>query len=62
LKIQHYTRDVTFHEDASRIRCALGRFTRLHSFAYNILRFNQSDTMAQDRYSAALRGIEALTR
>jgi hypothetical protein len=57
---QHYTRDVTFHEDASRMRCALGIFARLRSFAYNILRFNQSDTIAQDRYAAALGGIEAL--
>jgi DNA-binding transcriptional LysR family regulator len=52
--------DVTFHEDASRIRRAPGIFARLRSFAYNILRFNQSDTIAQDRYAAALGGIEAL--
>jgi hypothetical protein len=58
---QHYTRDVTFREDASRIRRAPGIFARLRSFAYNILRFNQSDTIAQDRYAAALGGIEALT-
>ena len=58
---QHYTRDVTFHEDASRIRRAPGIFARLRSFAYNILRFNQSDTIAQDRYAAALGGIEALS-
>jgi hypothetical protein len=35
---QHYTRDVIFHEDASRIRRAPGVFARLRSFAYNILR------------------------
>jgi hypothetical protein len=27
----------------------------------NILRFNQSDTIAQDRYAAALGGLEALS-
>ena len=31
------------------------------SFAYNILRFNQPDTIAQDRYAAALGGLEALS-
>jgi hypothetical protein len=58
---QHYTRDVTFREDASRIRCNPGIFARLRSFADNILRFNQSDTIAQDRYAAALGGLEALS-
>ena len=58
---QHYTRDVTFHEDTSRIRRAPGIFARLRSFACNILRFNQADTIAQDRYAAALGGIEALS-
>lgn len=58
---QHYTRDVTFCEDASRIRRNPGIFARLRSFAYNILRFNQSDTIAQDRYAAALGGLEALS-
>jgi hypothetical protein len=58
---QHYTRDVTFHEDASRIRRATGIFARLRSFVYNILRFNQADTIAQDRYAAALGGIKALS-
>jgi hypothetical protein len=38
-----------------------GIFARLRSFAYNILRFNQSDTIAQDRYAAALGGLEALS-
>jgi hypothetical protein len=51
---QHYTRDVTFHEDASRIRRAPGIFARLRSFACNILRFNQSHTITQDRYAACL--------
>jgi hypothetical protein len=58
---QHYTRDVTLREDASRIRRNPGIFARLRRFAYNILRFNQSDTIAQDRYAAALGGLEALS-
>ena len=56
----HYTRDVTLREDASRIRRNPGIFARIRSFAYNILRFNQSDTIAQDRYAAALGGLDAL--
>ena len=56
----HYTRDVTLREDASRIRKNPGIFARMRSFAYNILRFNQSDTIAQDRYAAALGGLKAL--
>ncbi len=56
----HYTRDVTLREDASRIRKNPGIFTRMRSFAYNILRINQSDTIAQDRYAAALGGLVAI--
>jgi hypothetical protein len=56
----HYTRDVTLREDASRIRKNPGIFARLRSFAYNILRSNQSDTVAQDRYAAALGGLKSL--
>ena len=56
----HYTRDVTLCEDASRIRRNPGIFARIRSFAYNILRFNQSDTIAQDRYAAALGGLKSL--
>jgi hypothetical protein len=56
----HYTRDVTLCEDASRIRKNPGIFARIRSFAYNILRFNQSDTIAQDRYAAALGGLKSL--
>jgi hypothetical protein len=58
---QHYTRDVTLREDASRIRRNPGIFARLRSFAYNILRFNQSDTIPQDRYAAALGGLQSLS-
>lgn len=56
----HYTRDVSLREDASRIRTNPGIFARMRSFAYNILRINQSDTIAQDRYAAALGGLENL--
>jgi predicted transposase YbfD/YdcC len=56
----HYVRDVTLREDASRIRTNPGIFARLRSFAYNILRFNQKGTIAQDRYAAALGGFDAL--
>jgi predicted transposase YbfD/YdcC len=34
----HYTRDVTFQEDQSRIRCNPAVFARIRSFGYNILR------------------------
>jgi len=50
----HYTRDVTFREDASRIRTNPGIVARLRSIAYNVLRCNQSETMPQDRFAAAL--------
>src|ERR1019366_3912477 len=50
----HRVRDVTLREDASRIRKNPG------IFAYNILRFNQRDSVAQDRYAAALGGLNTL--
>jgi predicted transposase YbfD/YdcC len=53
----HYTRDVTLREDASRIRKNPGVLARLRSFGYNILRKNQSGTIPQDRYAAALGGL-----
>ena len=56
----HYTRDATLREDASRIRKNPGVFARIRSFAYNILRFNQSDTIPQDRYAAALGGLKSI--
>lgn len=56
----HYTRDVTFLEDQSRIRRNPGIFARMRSFAYNILRCNQTDTFSQSRYAAALAGLDAL--
>ena len=58
----HYTRDVTFQEDQSRIRHNPGVFARLRSFAYNILRRNQTSTFSQDRYAAALAGLDPLLK
>jgi predicted transposase YbfD/YdcC len=58
----HYTRDVTFQEDQSRIRHNPGIFARLRSFAYNILRRNQTSTFSQDRYAAALAGLDPLLK
>jgi predicted transposase YbfD/YdcC len=57
----HYSRDVTFGEDRSRIRCNPGVFARLRSFAFNILKANSSGTISQDRYRAALSGFDALS-
>jgi predicted transposase YbfD/YdcC len=56
----HYTRDVTFREDASRIRTNPGIVARLRSIAYNILRYNQSDTIPQDRFAQALGGLKSV--
>jgi len=35
-------------------------FARIRSFAFNILKANRTDTTSQDRYRAALAGIENL--
>ena len=56
-----YTRDVTFREDASRIRTNPGIVARLRSIAYNILRYNQSDTIPQDRFARALGGLKSMS-
>ena len=56
----HYTRDVTFREDASRIRTNPGIAARLRSIAYNILRYNQSDSIPQDRFATALGGLKSI--
>jgi predicted transposase YbfD/YdcC len=58
----HHVRDVTLREDASRIRTNPGIFARLRSFAANILRFNQRNSVRQDRYAAALGGYSALAK
>ncbi len=56
----HYPRDTAFDEDASRIRTNPGVFARLRSFACNILRRNKTGSFVQDRYRAALNGLEGL--
>ena len=56
----HHSRDVTFREDASRIRKNPGVFARLRSFAYNILKCNQTDTIPQDRLAAAFGGLKSI--
>jgi predicted transposase YbfD/YdcC len=56
----HYVRDVSFAEDASRIRKNPGIFARLRSFALNILRFNQIENIAEARYRIAIGGLAAL--
>ncbi len=58
----HYSRDVTLGEDRSRIRANPGVFARLRSFAFNVLKANQTDTFSQDRYRAGLAGIGKLLR
>jgi predicted transposase YbfD/YdcC len=56
----HYSRDVSLGEDRSRIRTNPGVFARLRSFAFNILKATQISTVSQDRYRAALAGIDYL--
>ena len=55
-----YSRDVTFREDASRIRKIPGVFARLRSFAYNILTCNQTDTIPQHRLAVAFGGLKSI--
>jgi predicted transposase YbfD/YdcC len=56
----HHSRDVTFREDASRIRKNPGIFARLRSFAHNILKCNQTNTVPQDRLAAAFGGLKSM--
>ena len=56
----HDSRDVSMAEDASRIRINPGVFARIRSFACNILKANKSATLPQDRFRAALAGIDSL--
>jgi len=50
----HYVRDVTLKEDASRIRHNPGIFARLRSFALNILRKNKITNVSEALYDNAL--------
>lgn len=56
----HYVRDVSFAEDASRIRKNPGIFARVRSFALNIFRFNGVQNIADARYRTAIGGLAAL--
>ena len=56
----HYSRDVTFGEDRSRIRVNPGVFARIRGFGFNILKANRTSTVSQDRYRAALAGVDKL--
>jgi hypothetical protein len=58
----HYSRDVTFGEDRSRIRVNPAVFLRLRSFAFNITKANRTDTTSQDRYRAAVGGLKRLLK
>jgi hypothetical protein len=50
----HHVRDVTFAEDASRIRKNPDIVARLRSFAYNLLRAEGSENIKNTRWRAAL--------
>lgn len=56
----HHSRNVTLGEDRSRIRTNPGVFARLRSFSFNILKANRTNTLSQDRYRAALAGIDTM--
>jgi len=47
-------------EDLSRIRTNPGIFARMRSFGFNILMVSKTGTMKQDRYRAALAGVQYL--
>ena len=50
----HYVRDVTFAEDASRIRKNPDIAARLRSFAYNTIRASGGENVRNTRWRAAL--------
>jgi hypothetical protein len=47
-------------EERSRIRTNPAVFARLRSFAFNTLKANNTNTLSQDRYRAALADIDNL--
>jgi len=51
---EHYVRDVTLKEDASRIRQNPGIFARLRSFALNLLRKNKVTNVSEALFDNAL--------
>ena len=50
----HYVRDVTLKEDASRIRKNPQNFSKLRSFALNVLRYNCVKNIAKEIYENSL--------
>lgn len=50
----HYVRDVSLHEDSSRIRTRPGIFARLRSVALNVLRVNQVSNVKAALFENAL--------
>jgi predicted transposase YbfD/YdcC len=56
----HYVRDVSLKEDASRIRTSPGVFARLRSFALNIFRINRVKNIAEALYENAINLEEVL--
>ena len=57
----HYVRDVSLGEDASRIRTRPGVFARLRSFSLNILRFNKVKNVKAALFENAL-DFDSLTK
>ena len=60
-----WSRPISPHEDRcysylSRIRANPGVFARVRSFGFNILKANRTGTLSQDRYRAALGGLNNL--
>ena len=53
----HYFRDVTFREDACRIRKKPGIFARVRAMALNILRFNKVPSISEALYNYILRDL-----
>jgi predicted transposase YbfD/YdcC len=49
----HHVRDVTMHEDASRIRCQPGVFAQLRTCALNLLRLTGHDNIKAARQTAS---------
>ena len=58
----HHSRDVTMGENGSRIRTNPGVFARPRSFAFNVLKANQINTVRQDRCRAAIVGVATLLK
>lgn len=56
----HHVRDVTFFEDASRIRAKPACFARIRSFALNILRANDTKNINRELYINALNPDHAM--